>query len=188
MSFSDEFGNEKLTHKACVIWLTGFSGAGKTTLSFALENELLKLKYSIKTLDGDVLRNGLNSDLGFSENDRKENIRRVAELSKLFIDMGIITINSFISPTRQMRDNARKIIGKNFIEVFINTPIEICEERDVKGLYQKARNGEIHNFTGIDSIYEVPLNPEIEIGTQGKSVNESVNELLNKILIILDKI
>ena len=172
--------------KTKVIWLTGLSGAGKTTLALSLEKLLKQKGYSVKTLDGDILRKGINQDLGFSEKDRKENIRRVAEISKLFLDMGVLTINSFICPTKEMRDHAREIIGENFIEVYINTPIHICEERDVKGLYRKVRNGEIINFTGIDAPYEVPINPEIEIKTAAKTVEESINELISKISPFLE--
>ena len=158
--------------KGKVIWLTGLSGSGKTTLANGLQEILGEKKISTKSLDGDVIRTGLSKDLGFLEKDRDENIRRVAEVSKLFSDLGIITINSFISPTKKMRDQVRSIVGDCFVEVYVNTPLNICELRDVKGLYAKARKGEIKNFTGIDSVYEVPLNPDIEIATEGKTVQE----------------
>ncbi|MFH2141994.1 MAG: adenylyl-sulfate kinase, partial [Bacteroidota bacterium] len=144
-----------------VIWLTGLSGAGKTTLAIALEKEIQSKGYFTKSFDGDIIRKGLNKDLGFSIDDRIENIRRIAELTKIFLDSGIIIIISFITPTIQMRDLAKSITGEHrFVEVFVNAPIEVCEKRDVKGLYAKARRGEIKDFTGIDSIYEIPLKPD----------------------------
>ncbi len=173
--------------KGKVIWLTGLSGSGKTTLANGLQEILGEKKISTKSLDGDVIRTGLSKDLGFLEKDRDENIRRVAEVSKLFSDLGIITINSFISPTKKMRDQVRSIVGDCFVEVYVNTPLNICELRDVKGLYAKARKGEIKNFTGIDSVYEVPLNPDIEIATEGKTVQESIEELAECIITILNK-
>jgi adenylylsulfate kinase len=177
---------DNLKHQGKVIWLTGLSGAGKTTLANGLQDLLNQHGYLTKVLDGDVVRVGLNKDLKFSEADRNENIRRVAEVSKLFIAEGIITINSFISPTKKMREQARLIVGDSFIEVYVNTPIDICEMRDVKGLYVKARNGEINNFTGIGSIYEAPINPEIEILTE-LTVKETVIELSASIIKILNK-
>ena len=173
--------------KGKVIWLTGLSGSGETTLANGLQEILGEKKISTKSLDGDVIRTGLSKDLGFLEKDRDENIRRVAEVSKLFSDLGIITINSFISPTKKMRDQVRSIVGDCFVEVYVNTPLNICELRDVKGLYAKARKGEIKNFTGIDSVYEVPLNPDIEIATEGKTVQESIEELAECIITILNK-
>ena len=160
-------------------WLIGLSGAGKTTLSNnvveILNNELL-----IKILDGDILRNGLNSNLSFSIEDRNENIRRAAEVTKLFLDSGFIVINSFITPTEEMRQIARNILGKQYIEVFIDAPLSVCESRDVKGLYKKARSGKIKNFTGIDSIFEKPLKPDIIIDTT-ENIDISVNKLLFEI-------
>ena len=159
-------------------WLIGLSGAGKTTLSNnvveILEDDL------IKVLDGDILRDGLNSNLSFSIKDRNENIRRVAEVSKLFLDSDFTVINSFITPTEEMRQIARNILGDLYVEVFIDAPLSICENRDVKGLYKKARSGEIKNFTGIDSVFERPLNPNIIIDTT-KGLCVSVDELLNEI-------
>ena len=169
-----------------VIWLTGLSGSGKTTIGRNIEMELNKRGYLTQVLDGDNIRTGINNNLGFSENDRHENIRRIAEVSKLFMNCGIICINSFISPTREMRHMAMEIIGKeNFIEVYINAPLEVCESRDVKGLYQKARRGEIKNFTGIDAPFEAPLNPDIELKTDELSVEEATKKALDYILPII---
>ncbi len=166
-----------------VIWLTGLSGAGKTTLALELEKEVLKKGYFTKSFDGDVMRRGINKDLGFSEEDRKENIRRIAEIAKIFIDSGIIVICGFITPTHEMREMAKSIIGhKNFIEVFVNCPIEECEKRDVKGLYEKARRGEIKDFTGIDSAYETPKTPDIEVRTDLWSVKKTTKYLLKSVL------
>jgi adenylylsulfate kinase len=175
-----------LDQKAVVIWMTGLSGSGKTTLAENIEKELFGMGYLVQVLDGDNLRSGINRNLGFSEEDREENIRRVAEISKLFLDCGIICINCFISPTGKIRHMARDIIGKdNFIEVFLNASLEICEKRDIKGLYREARAGNIKNFTGIDSPYEIPVNADIEIDSEKLSVKESV-EICMK--IILEKI
>lgn len=166
-----------------VIWMTGLSGAGKTTLSVALQEEIHKRGFFSKIFDGDVIRKGLCNDLGFSMEDRTENIRRIAELSKIFLDSGIIVICSFISPTREVREMAREIIGKeNFIEVFINAPLDVCEDRDVKGLYKKARQGLIKNFTGIDSEFEAPENPDVEVRTDLWSVDKSVKYLSRLII------
>lgn len=149
-----------------VIWMTGLSGAGKTTLAIALEHELHRKGYFTKAFDGDEIRKGLNKDLGFTIEDRLENIRRTAELAKLFCDHGLIVICSLITPTNQMRDLARSIIGnERFVEVFVNCPIEVCESRDVKGLYKQARAGLLKNFTGIDATYEKPVHPDIELRT-----------------------
>ena len=160
--------------KACVIWLTGLSGSGKSTIANELEYQLNKMNYHTYLLDGDNIRNGLNSDLGFSDKDRKENIRRISEVAKLFLDAGIITITAFISPFIEDREKAREIIGEDFIEVFIDTPIEVCIKRDPKGLYQKALNGEIKEFTGINSPYEKPKNPDIHIETAKTNISLSV--------------
>lgn len=177
---------EKLLNQhAKTIWMTGLSGSGKTTIAKALEKELHVRGFLTQVLDGDNIRTGINNNLGFSDEDRKENIRRIAEVSKLFVNCGVITINCFVSPTIEIREQAKNIIGENFIEVFINTPIEVCEQRDVKGLYKKARAGEIKDFTGISAPFEAPTHPDIEIKTAHQSVDESVDELLNKILPIL---
>ena len=173
----------KLRQHAKVIWMCGLSGAGKSTIAFELERQLFDLGYIAHVLDGDYLRSGLNKDLGFSDEDRIENLRRVAELSKLIISGGIITINAFISPTSEIRNQARSIIGhQDFIEVFVNAPIQICEQRDKKGLYEKARMGLIKDFTGIDSPFEEPANPDIEVRTDKLDVQESVNKLIKFLL------
>lgn len=170
-----------------VIWLTGLSGSGKTTIGREVEMELNKRGYLTQVLDGDNIRTGINNNLGFSETDRFENIRRIAEVSKLFMNCGIICINSFISPTRDIRHMAMNIIGKeNFIEVYINAPVEVCEQRDVKGLYKKARRGEIKNFTGIDAPFEAPENPDIELKTDQLTVEESAKKALDFILMIIE--
>lgn len=170
-----------------VIWLTGLSGSGKTTVGRQVEMELNRRGYLTQVLDGDNIRTGINNNLGFTEEDRTENIRRIAEVSKLFMNCGIICINSFISPTRDIRHLAQEIIGKeNFIEVYINAPLEVCEQRDVKGLYQKAREGKIKNFTGIDAPFEPPIKPDIELKTAELSVEESAQKALDYILPIIE--
>lgn len=171
-----------LKQKSIVIWMVGLSGSGKSTIAKELEKSLYKKGFLTQLLDGDNLRTGINNNLSFSGSDRIENIRRSAEVAKLFCECGIITICSFISPTAEIRTMAKNIIGNDFNEVFINTTLEDCEKRDVKGLYQKARNGEIKNFTGIDSPFEIPSNPDISISTANKTIEESKNELLNFIL------
>jgi len=178
---------ELLNQHARVIWMTGLSGAGKTTIALNLEKELNKRGFLTQILDGDNVRSGINNNLGFLEKDRFENIRRVSEVSKLFMNCGIICINSFISPTNEIRQMAMEIIGKeNFIEVYVNAPIEVCEERDVKGLYKKVRMGEIKNFTGIDSPFDAPENPAIELQTDKLSIEESVKKSLEVILPIIE--
>ncbi|MCD4695010.1 MAG: adenylyl-sulfate kinase [Bacteroidales bacterium] len=175
-----------LKQRSKVIWMTGLSGAGKTTIAKYLDEALYKQGYVAQILDGDNIRSGINNNLSFSEEDRYENIRRIAEVSKLFINCGIIIINSFISPTEEIRNMALDVIGKeNFIEVFVNAPIEVCEQRDTKGLYAKARRGEIKNFTGIDSPFEHPAGADITIRTDKQSVEESVSQLLEHILPII---
>jgi len=170
-----------------VIWFTGLSGAGKTTIGRHVEMELNKRGYLTQVLDGDNIRTGINNNLSFSEEDRYENIRRIAEVSKLFMNCGIICINSFISPTHEIRHMAMDIIGKeNFIEVYINAPLEVCESRDVKGLYQKARRGEIKNFTGIDSPFEAPHDPDIELKTDQLTIEQSTQKALDYILPIIE--
>jgi adenylylsulfate kinase len=176
-----------LKQHAKVFWMTGLSGSGKSTIAIGVENALNKKGYLTQILDGDNVRTGINSNLGFSEEDRTENIRRISEVSKLFLNCGIITINSFVSPTIKIREQARHIIGTDdFVEIFINTPLEICEQRDVKGLYKKARKGEIKNFTGIDAPFEAPPTPDIEIKTAGQTIEESVQKALNKILPLIE--
>jgi adenylylsulfate kinase len=170
-----------------VIWFTGLSGAGKTTIGRHVEMELNKRGYLTQVLDGDNIRTGINNNLSFSEEDRYENIRRIAEVSKLFMNCGIICINSFISPTHEIRHMAMDIIGKeNFIEVYINAPLEVCERRDVKGLYKKARRGEIKNFTGIDAPFEAPLTPDIELKTDELTIEQSTQKALDFILPIIE--
>jgi adenylylsulfate kinase len=172
-----------LEQKAVVLWMLGLSGSGKSTLAREVEQHLHAQGYLTQLLDGDNLRTGINNNLGFSEADRLENIRRAAETAKLFLNCGIITICSFISPTRQIRDMAREIIGEpDFLEVYINCPIEECERRDVKGLYAKARRGEIKQFTGIDAPFEEPLSPFIEIQTDKQALSVSTQQLLSAIL------
>ena len=175
---------EELLHQHSVmIWFTGLSGSGKSTIAIALERELQKRGLLCRILDGDNIRSGINNNLGFSEEDRVENIRRIAEIGKLFVDTGIITIAAFISPNNDIREMAANIIGKeNFLEIFVSTPIEECERRDVKGLYAKARRGEIKNFNGISAPFEAPANPALSIDTSKLSVEESVNKLLELIL------
>jgi len=178
---------EKLLNQySKVIWFTGLSGAGKTTVAQQIERELNKLGFLTQILDGDNIRSGINNNLGFSVKDREENIRRIAEVSKLFLNCGIICINSFISPTEDIRKIATDIIGReNFVEVFVNAPIEVCEHRDVKGLYKKARRGEIKNFTGIDSPFDIPKNPDIELKTDQLSVKQSAQKCLDFILPLI---
>lgn len=172
-----------LGQRGMMIWFTGLSGSGKSTIAIALERELQKRGLLCRILDGDNIRSGINNNLGFSEEDRVENIRRIAEIGKLFVDTGIITIAAFISPNNDIREMAANIIGKeNFLEIFVSTPIEECERRDVKGLYAKARRGEIKNFTGISAPFEAPANPALSIDTSKLSVEESVNKLLELIL------
>ena len=172
-----------LKQRAKVIWLTGLSGAGKTTLAKHLEEALFDQGYLTQVLDGDNIRTGINSNLGFSDADRFENIRRIAEVSKLMVNCGVITINCFISPTEDIREMARKIIGADdFIEVYVNAPLKVCEERDVKGLYSRARRGEIKEFTGISSPFETPENIDIEIRTDLLTIDESVKQMLEVII------
>ena len=172
-----------LKQKAKVIWLTGLSGSGKTTVAAAFEKELYARGFLTQILDGDNIRTGINKNLKFTVEDRLENIRRIAEVTKLFINCGVITINCFITPTEAIRDIARKIIGaENILEVYVSTPLEICEQRDIKGLYKKARAGELKNFTGISSPFEKPLHAVVEIDTSKLSLKESVDKLLKVVL------
>jgi adenylylsulfate kinase len=167
-----------LRQQGKVVWLTGLSGSGKTTIAIALERELNSKGYLTQVLDGDNVRTGINNNLGFSDEDRRENIRRVAEVSKLLVNCGVITINCFVSPTEEIRKQAKDIIGeKDYIEVFVNAPLEICEQRDVKGLYAKARKGELKDFTGISAPFEAPRNPHVEIRTAEVTVEEAAAKL-----------
>ena len=168
-------------HKGKVLWFTGLSGSGKSTLANALDEKLNSKKFNTYILDGDNVRMGLNKDLGFSPEDRKENIRRISEVAKLFVDSGKIVMTAFISPYSNDREEARKLIGEDFIEIFVNTPLEECIERDPKDLYKKALNGEIKGFTGIDAPYEEPKSPEIEI--KNMTIDESVNFIINSLKI-----
>ena len=180
---SKEKKEKLLNQKGKVVWLTGLSGSGKTTIALQLEKELFKLGFLVQILDGDNIRAGINNNLSFSEADRTENIRRISEVSKLFLNCGVITINCFVSPTKKMRQNAKKIIGKeNYYEIFINADLETCEKRDVKELYKKARSGEIKNFTGIDTEYEKPNNPSLEVDTSLLSLDQSIEIILKNIL------
>ena len=179
---------ELLKQHSVMIWFTGLSGSGKSTIAIALERELHKRGLLCRILDGDNIRSGINNNLGFTEADRIENIRRIAEVSKLFVDTGIITIAAFISPSNDIREMAANIIGKDdFLEVYVSTPSEECERRDVKGLYAKARRGEIKNFTGISAPFEAPAHPALTLDTSALSLEESVNKLLELILPRIQK-
>lgn len=174
---------ELLKQHSLAIWMTGLSGAGKTTVGVGVERELNRKGFLTQILDGDNVRTGINNNLGFSSEDRKENIRRIAEVTKLFVNCGIITINCFISPTKEIREKAKGIIGRDdFIEVFLDTPLDVCEERDTKGLYAKARKGEIKNFTGISAPFDPPEKPNIVVKTDEQTIEESVNAVLDYIL------
>ncbi|MCE2769395.1 MAG: adenylyl-sulfate kinase [Saprospiraceae bacterium] len=175
---SREFRENKLGQRSKVIWLTGLSGSGKSTIGLALEKRLFQENFVAQLLDGDNIRSGINKNLGFSEEDRKENIRRIAEIAKLYLSSGIITINSFISPTAETRNIAKEIVGDaDFLEIYINAPMATCESRDVKGLYKKARAGEIQGFTGVNQVYEEPENPALELRTDLLGVDEAVDKL-----------
>ncbi len=188
VKLSRDIKEKQLNQHSKIIWMTGLSGAGKTTLAYALESALHGMGYFIQTLDGDNVRTGINKNLGFSDADRYENVRRIAEVSKLFLNCGIITIASFISPTAEIREMARTIIGEeDFIEFFINAPLEVCESRDVKGLYEKARRGEIKEFTGINAPYEIPAHPGLEIRTDLLSIEESVKKMIDFLLPLIKK-
>ena len=169
-------------HNSFLIWFTGLSGSGKSTIANVVEQELNKLGIHTYTLDGDNIRKGINKDLSFSQKDRTENIRRIAEVANLMIDAGIVTLAAFVSPYKKDRDNIKTIVKDvNFVEIYINTSIEECERRDVKGLYKKARAGEIKNMTGISAPYEAPENPDIEIKTEELSINKAVEKILRVI-------
>jgi adenylylsulfate kinase len=173
-------------HKPCVVWLTGLSGSGKSTLANAVEQQLFHHNIKTYVLDGDNIRFGLNNNVDFSPEGRKENIRRIGEVSKLFVDAGVVVLTAFISPFRADRDFVRSILGGDeFTEVFVDCPLEVCEQRDVKGLYKKARAGEIPDFTGISSPFEAPLKPEITVRTNVLSIEEATGIITG---IILKKI
>lgn len=174
---------QRLNQRGKAFWFTGLSGSGKTTIAVELEKRLFNNGFMAILIDGDLLRMGLNGNLGFSLEDRNENIRRAAEVTKLFINTGIICITSFITPTEEARNIARSIIGEDdFFEVYLDTPLEVCEKRDVKGMYKKARVGDIKNFTGITSPFEIPVNPDIKIHGYNMPVEESVKELYEYVL------
>ncbi|MBK8041838.1 MAG: adenylyl-sulfate kinase [Haliscomenobacter sp.] len=169
---------QRLGQRGKVLWLTGLSGSGKSTLAIQLERKLFEAGFFSKVLDGDNIRTGINNNLGFSEAERMENIRRISEVARLFLDTGIICINAFISPKRAMRDMARSIVGPgDFIEIYVNATLDICESRDVKGLYQKARQGMIKGFTGIDDPYEPPFAPDLEIRTDLVELEDGVDQI-----------
>lgn len=174
-----EMREKLLGQNGILIWFTGLSGSGKSTIASELEMRLYNMGRLTYLLDGDNVRHGLNSNLGFTKEDRIENIRRTAEVCKLFVDSGIITISTFISPFKDDRDKVRKLLGKDFVEVYVDCPLEVCESRDPKGIYKKARNGEIKDFTGVDSPYEVPDNPEIVVSTNLDTVQQCVNKILD---------
>ncbi len=166
--------------KPCILWFTGLSGSGKSTIANAVESRLIELKKHTYLLDGDNIRMGLNKGLGFSDEDRIENIRRIGEVSKLFVDAGSIVLTAFISPFQKERDAVRSLVKEDeFIEIFIDTPLKVCESRDPKGLYQKARNGEIPNFTGISSPYEAPTKPEIHILNDQISIEDVTTQIID---------
>jgi adenylylsulfate kinase len=175
-----------LKQKACVLWFTGLSGSGKSTIAQELERQLHERGIATKLLDGDNIRSGINNNLGFSEEDRRENIRRIAEVAKLFVNAGVVTLNSFVSPTAEIRNIAKEIIGEeDFHEIYVNAPLEVCDSRDVKGLYKKARAGEIKNFTGIDAPFEAPKKPFLELKTDKMNIDNCVKTALKKFLPII---
>ncbi len=181
-SITKEQRNKLMGHKPILIWFTGLSGSGKSTIANVLEKALFEMGVHTYLLDGDNVRKGLNNNLSFSPEDRSENIRRIAEVANLMIDAGLVVLASFVSPYREDRENVKRIVGyENFVEVFVNTPIEECERRDVKGLYAKARAGEIKNFTGVNAPYEAPMAPDVEINTTVVSVEEAVGLILREI-------
>ncbi len=174
---------QRLRQNARVFWLTGLSGSGKSTIAQGVERRLFEAGYFPQVLDGDNIRSGINNNLGFSLEDRQENIRRIAEVAKLYVNSGVVVLSSFISPTRAIRQQAAEIVGEvDFMEIFIDTPLEVCEARDVKGLYAKARRGEIKGFTGIDSPYEAPENPFLSIPTAEMSVEEAVEQVFEAVI------
>lgn len=183
---SREEKEQQLRQRGLTVWFTGLSGSGKSTIAVALERRLSQQGIFSRILDGDNIRTGINRGLGFSEEERRENIRRIAEVSKLFTETGIVTLSAFVSPTNELREMAREIIGnEDFVEIFVATPLEECERRDVKGLYAKARRGEIKDFTGITSPFEAPESPALAIDTTNLSVEEAVERVLE---IIIPKI
>jgi adenylylsulfate kinase len=180
---SKEQREAALNQHAKLIWFTGLSGSGKSTIAVQLEAQLHEKGFKTYLLDGDNIRSGLNKDLSFADDGRVENIRRIGEVSKLFLDAGVLVLSAFISPFRADREQVRNIVGaENFYEVFVDAPLEVCEQRDVKGLYKKARAGEVKNFTGIDSPYEAPESPDVHVQTHQISVDQSIEKLLEFIV------
>jgi adenylylsulfate kinase len=171
-----------LNQRGLVVWMTGLSGSGKTTIAASLEKMLANNGMLTQVLDGDNIRSGINNNLSFSDEDRKENIRRIAEVSKLFLNCGVVTLNCFVSPTKDIRQQAKDILGEDMVEVFVNTPFEECEKRDVKGLYAKARAGEIKNFTGLDAPFEAPENPFLDVRTVGRSVEDCAKQIYDAVM------
>ena len=185
---SKEQRQKSNNHNSFLIWFTGFSGSGKSTIANLVEQRLHNKGIKTYTLDGDNIRRKINSDLTFTPEDRAENIRRIAEIANLMVDSGLVVLAAFVSPYKKDRKNIRSIVKDvNFVEVFINTSIEECERRDVKGLYKKARTGEIKNMTGISAPYEAPENPDIEIKTEEKTIEEAVLEIMNHIELKLEQ-
>ena len=178
-SITREMRNKRNNHSSFVFWFTGLSGSGKSTIANKLEEALYENHFQTYTLDGDNIRGGINKGLSFTAEDRQENLRRIGEIAKIFVDAGVVTIASFVSPLEVDRKLVRDIVGKeDFIEIFVDTSLEECERRDVKGLYKKARAGEIKNFTGIDSPYENPRNPDIIIKTEFETEEEAVKKIM----------
>ena len=172
-----------LGQRGLMLWMTGLSGSGKSTLAIAIERELQRRGILCRILDGDNIRSGINSNLGFSPADRRENIRRIAEVARLFVDTGIVTIAAFISPSEELRRMAAGIVGEeDFVEIYVSTPLSVCEERDVKGLYAKARRGEISEFTGISAPFEAPQSPALSIDTSARPLGDCVEDVLQLIL------
>ena len=171
-----------LKQRGMMVWFTGLSGSGKSTIALAVERELHQRGILCRILDGDNIRCGINAGLGFSAEDRKENIRRIAEVGKLFVETGIVTLAAFVSPTNEYRQMARNIIGsEDFIEIYVSTPLEVCERRDVKGLYARARRGEVKDFTGISAPFEIPEHPAMSVDTSRQPLEESVKQVINMI-------
>lgn len=171
-----------LKQRGMMVWFTGLSGSGKSTIALAVERELHRRGILCRILDGDNIRCGINAGLGFSAEDRKENIRRIAEVGKLFVETGIVTLAAFVSPTNEYRQMARNIIGsEDFIEIYVSTPLEVCERRDVKGLYARARRGEVKDFTGISAPFEIPEHPAMSVDTSRQPIEESVKQVINMI-------
>ena len=171
-----------LKQRGMMVWFTGLSSSGKSTIALAVERELHQRGILCRILDGDNIRCGINAGLGFSAEDRKENIRRIAEVGKLFVETGIVTLAAFVSPTNEYRQMARDIIGsEDFIEIYVSTPLEVCERRDVKGLYARARRGEVKDFTGISAPFEIPEHPAMSVDTSRQPLEESVKQIINMI-------